>query len=1686
MTAQILGSELSTLIQDSKRKNSELRNAAEKALQDLKALPVTSETQLTADLCRRPHFISPFLIACNSHNAKFASVGAACLQRLAVSRALPKERLTEVLETFKECANLGPDIQLKTLQALPSLLQNYPAELCGELLSTALQICSALQNTKNSAVSNTAAATLQQLVTHVFDKVSVEDERALEVPTVAEVPGDADPVSVRPAAYDAYKVFNDLNLLINGEKPAFIRFSSIPQTSGLELVESVLLNHGKILSTHPEQARILRTLLMPMITRSLSDRLAFPVTLRIIRILYLLIRNYLAIMTADFEISLGLLNHMLDPEASTIWKRALCLEVFRGLYSEPRLVLAIYDQFDGSEGKRCILGDNLAAFVRLATEKPAVIGLGHHSTLPTTRGESKDTASEQAAAEAGALAGVIGGPVSDVNHTGISAQWSSIKTPCIEQLDKSEAPNLPETYVYSLVLTCITNLSESLAKFILPLTVHSDSKSKKRNKTEGFPSEVEPSQQKPVPGSTSTRNRSLSTTQAYRKKNVPVNPLSLKNHSAHSSVLATSNLIHECWPAILATCSTFLNAALDTDYYRALVRAIQKFTHVAGLLRLSTPRDAFLTTLGKAAVPPNLLITNIASPRTPGPEQAGLFSNTRGLLSVESLSVEKAHRSSHEANTPALGPRNLLCLRALLNIAIALGPTLQSAWSIVFETLQVADLVIALANRQGGGREHRTLGLEGRVKDELPTEKVEAEATAVQAATRRLFESTVDFPNESFVEVLQALCALLHPAMPPENTTHAASSSVHPQILHQRRMGSVSSISLNAGTSARDSVFALHKIGELVALNESRLSQYEGTESGWNVFVSELVQCCGNSKTPTSTRLFAADILSRTAKEIAEQSRADGNRNKTQIRILSALRSQISALYETDLESTDSIDETQIQIHQMALEALKSVIEQCGESLIAGWDSVFASLFSVFVPARHTEAKKRQAAEPSGNTFIKSIRVISKPLARSAFGSVQLVCSDFLASVPDSSLATLLELLLKFCSQQDDVNMSLTTITFFWNVSDFLHIRSDLSSLANKFDAVLNQPREELDDLIKGGADLPMLWLQVLLHLSAVTTDSRVELRNSAVQTVQRIFENYEDQLSGDTWILCLQLVLFSMIESNLAAQTVIRRSNPSTDDIAAWNETTKTVLNSVSMLFLAYIYKMDDPTRLGDAWRDLIGHLSQFFSFGSHALGRSVFEAITGVLARVDKADILGMSSILETAFLWRSYFDHSQKWQQRPEGNQEAFLAYANAFKAIYRLGGESIDSHILSMLPNLEQCVVDSDDVAYSSDIDRMTPLQTQVMECLSLVRSDNPGVPSFLIKLLGKFCVLPYTSADPNSGRKSPTFIALSKASMSLLQTMTVKHIAEDDIYRSGSFGFALTSLVRSIEGKYIWKPDGKPPTLWQKATETVLLILKPGLAHMKVHDIRGDILRDIWSQVVRVSWGITTAQIPPNPPASLDSDEAFDINAFNKLRAMITPFLGSSVIPDALRRSYTRNLFQASLIHASEPGEASAITDSPLEDIYEIRFGHTKPTMPTLRTDMAYVCFSELISLVRARDGSAEAVKLSQAAAPYLILRAALPLKSYIADQPLRGRIPAPESQRGELMFTIEKMRGLESEPQSIPDIPGVKSKYKKHLHRIYPLLVQAMKAAVYDGEVLEKLIGIMDVVGTELGLHGDD
>lgn len=187
---------------------SNIVQAAEKSLGDLKALPRTSESQIVAglfsfaqskrkcsnfarDLRARPGFVRPFVVACATRNAKFATSAIVCLLRLIVTQALAKETLSDVLDALRECSTLGElvsysiesrvltlvalDIQLKVLQAVPSLLQNYASNLTGPLLTTTYQVAFLLYGSKTPVVSNTAAAALQQLVNSTFEKAGSND-----------------------------------------------------------------------------------------------------------------------------------------------------------------------------------------------------------------------------------------------------------------------------------------------------------------------------------------------------------------------------------------------------------------------------------------------------------------------------------------------------------------------------------------------------------------------------------------------------------------------------------------------------------------------------------------------------------------------------------------------------------------------------------------------------------------------------------------------------------------------------------------------------------------------------------------------------------------------------------------------------------------------------------------------------------------------------------------------------------------------------------------------------------------------------------------------------------------------------------------------------------------------------------------------------------------------------------------------------------------------------------------------------------------------------------------------------------------------------------------------------------------------------------------------------------------------
>ncbi|KAK8097567.1 uncharacterized protein PG998_013053 [Apiospora kogelbergensis] len=1733
MTTQLLASELTNLVQESKRKHNDLRQAAERSLEELKGIRGNEV-----------NFVNPFIIACGSKNAKFTGIAIVCLLRLIMSSALPRSKLSPVLEALREATSAGLDVQLKILQALPTLLQNYAIDIKGDLLITALNICFILQSSKNAIVNNTSAATLQQLVVSVFDKVVAEDRSAADASYVGEAPTQDGTVQLPSAAMDAYRIFNDICLMTENQRPEYLRFTGLPQTFGLELIESVLTNHATIFSTHPEQAHVLRIRVMPFLISALSSKTNFATSVRLVRILYTLLRRHLNTLHSEGGEALEILTHLLDQDTA-LWRRALCMEVFRGIFGEPGLLRRIYMLYDGTDGQKNTLKDLTAAFVRISTEKPAVIGLGHQSTIPVANPyASLGSSTDQAMLEASGVTGIISGSASDGSNTGISSHFSTMRVPCIDQLDKTDPPSIPESYVYALTLSCITSLSEGLAKFILPLTVPGEGRSRRRPKT----ADTERSSPATMPEEEGDPPKQIWTgllqrSGSFKRNPVPVNPLALKDHPLHQEVQICAKMVDECWPAILATCSTFLYAALDSEYYHGLVRAFQKFAHVAGLLQLATPRDAFLTTLGKAAVPPNVFTActgagsskpTVSTPAIEAPNS--ILGNARGLLSVENLVTpvgaagERQRQASIDANSipQTLNTRNLLCLRALLNLGIALGPTLGSSWRIVLETMQQADFILFSTGEIAGRTPIATKGQDSRAEGEanLLLANFGTEVKQVKTAGTRLLESTVDFPNEAFLEVVDGICNLLarqpddvsepssRPSSPPSQALTPPAQGLRTPTGQHRRMLSISTQS--AVSPNIEDQFALAKLGDVANINIDRLLAYSPELSGWTRFTSELVNMLSSAPSSPQVRRRAADILVDLVLNAAKVAAGLGDevRGKVQQRLLEALRDSLLPLQKQERASSIANYATDVDIHKVLLEGLKSLLDDSGETLISGWDVTFEIIGSIFI-------KKRFADDTNKSAELQSTVVLtrSSKLIRSSFSSLQLICSDFLSSLPNSCFLLLVDNLYKFCSQDDDLNIALTTVTFFWVL--LIGSADDNSLVAKAADS--QDPSSDA-----------ALWMLLLLRLTNVSADDRLELRNSATHTLLRIFDAYGDRLSPEGWAICIKSVIFrllSSIEEQLG--TVSEQERVEEEDREEWHDTAVVVINGISGLLANYLDVLTVHPTFNSYWQQLLGHFASLLDFQVLEINTATFKALTRILSQSENGAKQNFNkTTIDLAWdLWARGIPVSKpSGKSKALDNQNCLLAYVAALRDVYRLIQSDLAlERVDRMLTLLREAMQQASPGSFVADIEYVTPLQGQILEVLKMLRTDIAGVPSALVKQAAEFVSLAFEESVGTQQRTTQkrTYVAMSKASMLMLESFLVGHASDLDIYSSGALLAALTALSKPIVLKYQFTTMTKSVQPWKQATMSVLTILGAAMQPLGNLSLPRAMLQDIWRMIVTIGNGITSADCDvPAERINLGEDEEFDISSFNRLRELIIPWMGAEVVPDMTRKMYAESLFRISIIHAPAPAESRIIYGNQAEGhglatVYKPRSGRTVDATPTYRQRMAYVCLDELFSLVASRDealtpqitvqpptpgfpppagtassfasakatGGAEAphslhVRLARTAAPYLILRAALTLRAYIADQPLRGRMPQPLSQRKELGRVLERLVALRSEGEAMPDCGNVESEARKHLLRLYPLVVDAARVAGGSGDGgVGRLLGrALEVVGGELGV----
>ncbi|OCF31812.1 hypothetical protein I316_06619 [Kwoniella heveanensis BCC8398] len=1505
----------------------------------------------------------------------------------------PQAKLPDVLHTLSSVANQAVDIQLKILQTLLSIL-TYNRDVHDEVLGNALLLCFKLQDSRVSVVSSTAAATLRQAVMSIFDRVSPssvtssanDDTIPLALPS--EPPTE---VHVSPSALDAYNIFSDLCLLTASagsggsgfhlwgggekEKPKLLKLSNLHRTFGLELIESILSGYEE---GRPELLFLLQHSLDPLLLKLLAEKPTFPIALRVCRLIFLLVRSFTDQMPKEVEaylltlIKLGMGDAEEEGgkrESGPPWLRVLALEILRGICGDPTLLQKIYNHYDKPENDGLKLYSKIVlALSRLVNEKPALLGIGSQMhgigvphTDPTSPGANPHASYLDLGLGMVSSAASVG--VSTVNAMmgagggGLGAQ-SMVKLRLIEQHDKAEAPLVPETYIYLLALQSLDALATGIY-------------------------------------------------------------VSVANSSPPPPVV--KDMASSAWPALLAALSYCIGTNLSDAIFAEVLAALQDFTVACGLLDLTTPRDAFLSTLGKYAVPPPVVSAMQSYMEAPNPPR------NPSVISADALGFS-ALGVGGPTGPPSLSERNLACLRSTVNAARVLGPSLGKAWHDVLETLQNANFMLAMRKPTMGRRPTQPGGSPsvlmspgtprpaGETSELKPEMLQDLDGESIQLLMNALFDSSRDLPDEAFTTFISALCQLSSEMIGMNAPNLFIDLSEHGQYMSvpstptmalspsqdgQRRR--TSGINISHSIKSGERSFSLTKLRVVTSLNLNRLIS-GNPELGWTVVTQHLLSVARHLTAPSTIRIQASDALG----EVLLSAVRIGKEPRIQHQVFDVLVRQV------DIHPVSNTISTDYDVRSAGYQTLNSILESSGHSLSVGWSTIFGMLDNVCqekerdsppTPSRPSEIP------PSPMTDFRRPSMLTTKgnanLVRIAFPSLTLICSDFLTSLDANAMRSCIACLGHFGEQKDDVNITLAAIGLLWNVSDAVQ------------------------------ADSKDLWLCLLTELLELGRDPRLEVRSSAMQTLFRCVELYGSGLSSTLWEDVLWKVIFPLLDSTEG------------------DDSSVLALTSVGSIFGSFLLSITSLEHFDETYDKLMERFKKAFLRETRKCGTAALKALEKVLSAVTantKSIESARGTIVDST--WKTFVEMGTEFSEGEPYTQDNLVALVQIAKLLYeQIGDGRNDERSLQLSAILRSAMTYTRSPDYRPDTDTMSPLQTSIS---SLLGSATNFSPTIILSDLAEFMSLAYVGVDESNTKL--TYVALSKWCMPKLAEVFSEYRSEKKLYDDGTIETMIGAYSLPIRLKYDCPPAnrfGEDPPLWRSALSTLLPVLEQVLDTLSSEDVSNERFEGIWSQVIEVFSGVLLAD--SSEDVSSD-DESFVIAHLDRLKASIIPRLGDPRLPDRIISQFADVLRKASVLYHYDA---------------RVNGGTTAPGIPEAQEQLRYWALETLVaSATRTQPSNVAGPAVSMQddkqrrvaglAIGALLKRYEIALVRFLEDKKLRGDLPFGRTREEEILFILRHLatmqvweggaQNIESGSQTLSAIYDSSSRW--HLFYFYPLLLE--------------------------------
>ncbi|KAJ2682467.1 Endocytosis and vacuole integrity protein, partial [Coemansia sp. RSA 1285] len=751
---------------EARRKHPDVKEAAERVIIVLRGIKSTSSLQIASELAKSEQVIRPFVLACKTSNQKLVAAAVQCMQLLISHQAISPGSIRESLNTLNTVLDFGVDIQVKVLQMVLPLVSRYSGDVYGETLVEAFHTCISLQRSRDPIVSNTAAAMLRQIVVSVFDRVVAEDrelgnDEQAENGENGKARDTSEQDMTRRYAKDAFFVLQDLCLLAADSEPIFIRDSLLDKGLVLELLESVLVNHAHVVARHTAMAQILRERLAPFFVNFFAEKAPFPLVVRSVRIVWLLIRYLHQDFLPECEIFLSVLTRLIDPgsgsasnqtaasnrsapgsrrasisgqrnatvamlSAKTIvsasgfpmFYRVLAMEVVKNVMRSPELLHQLYLQYDGqpvqqndkdpsSKDEDChVVRDMISAVSKVANERPDIradsaegIPSAFADGHATEPTSTTSTGATSTEAPSAAKASQVG------------AHNSCTRIEMHQLLDKQDPPNIPDTYLFYLSLLAIAGAVDGISAHILATC------SKNHTCSVGV-SHVD------VKSSThQVKKVVVSITESVLGTSIAL-------ESKDARMRAISDIAVQTWPMLLSAYSFFLGVRLDDELFNQTIDTMQKFAQVCGALGLVEARNAVLTLMCRSCLPQTAIVdhekhvqslNSAKSSPSLAPVAESAAEDTADASSLDSGETTPKQYARPLVTESLVGlsftinARQVQCLRAIISCAIYLAPVLGPMWYPVVVTMQQAEEVLYQSNRGVQTSLHGSAGGNGAV-----------------------------------------------------------------------------------------------------------------------------------------------------------------------------------------------------------------------------------------------------------------------------------------------------------------------------------------------------------------------------------------------------------------------------------------------------------------------------------------------------------------------------------------------------------------------------------------------------------------------------------------------------------------------------------------------------------------------------------------------------------------------------------------------------------------------------------------------------------------------------------------------------------------------------------------------------------------------------------------------------------